>query len=176
MRLRTVLTWSTPFLLLLGGCIHGEVAQVIPVSGGKTITVELSREGLKPGEADGYKVFVAILQPGKDSKTATYTFGLDASVPPALKRIRIVDISDETEAPLVDVQDPKFEKTRWVYQTPEIPADDPRMKWVFQITGSFRIYQIILTKNDGSEVSFHHITMYPPMVKTLMRDKWGEKY
>ena len=32
------------------------------------------------------------------------------------------------------------------------------------------------TRNDGTEVSFNHVSIYPPFVKAMVRSKWGEKY
>lgn len=176
MRPRFVCTLLSPLLVLLAGCIHGDVAKVVPVSGGKTILVQLTREGLKAGEADGYRVSGATLTPGKESRTAVYNFGLKALHEPALRRIRIVDISDEKAAPLIDDQNPTFHNSEWVAQTDPISADDPRMQWVFQIPTSMRVYEFTLTESNGREVTFNHIVVYPPPLKAIMRSGWGERY
>ncbi len=176
MRPRFLTLLTVPLFCWLAGCQTGEVAKVVPISGGGTITVPLTRDGLKPGAGGGYEVAGSVLEPGKDARDAFYAFGLIAHVEPALRRIQVQDISDETAATLVDDTNPKFEKRLWHIKTDTISADDPRMKWVFQITPSLRVYHFILTRNDGTEISFNHIAMYPPMMKAVMRSRWGEKY
>ncbi len=176
MRLRSLPIIVVPLFALLAGCETGEVSKRIPISGGGEILVPLTREGIKPGEADGYQVRAAILEPGKEQKDAYYIFQLLAHKEPALSRIEVVDISDEKEAPLIDDTKPKFENGLWKAETGTITADDPRMQWVLQITPSMRVYRFTLTRTDGSKVSFNHVTMYPPMVKAVIRGRWGEKY
>ena len=177
MRPRCLSVVVLPLLVLVAGCQTGEIVKRVPVSGGKDILVPLTREGLKPGSGGGYEVAGAILEPiTGDEHAAFYTFALVAHREPALKRIQIVDISDETAAPLVDDQNPKFDQGHWVKKTDPIGADDPRMKWLFQITGSMRVYHVTLTPTDGSQIEFNHVVMYPPMMKTIMRERWGEKY
>jgi hypothetical protein len=176
MRLRPPLLLSLPVTLLLASCVTGDVSQIVPTSNGGHISVPLTRGGPQPGQADGYKVEVAILQPGKEKRESFYTFGLVASREPALRRIQIEDISDEKPSTLVDVTDPKFENRRWRTDTEAISADDPRMKWVYQIPLSMRVYHFTLTRLDGSQVAFDHVTVYPPVMKALVRNHWGEKY
>jgi hypothetical protein len=176
MRSRYLPYITLPLLCIVAGCQTGEVAKIVPISGGGQITVPLTREGLKPGKADGYEVYLAALQPGKEKRESFYAFGLLALKEPALRRIKVEDISDETAVTLIDDENPKFENRQWKKDTEMISADDPRMRWVFQITASMRVYHLTLTRADGSNVSFNHITMYAPMMKGLIRTNWGEKY
>jgi len=176
MRSRILSVLLLPAVAVLAGCATGEVLKVVPISGGKTITVPLSREGVKPGEGGGYRVSGAILLPGTEERTAFYTFGLVTLQEPALKRIQIVDISDDKESLLVDDTAPKFTDKHWIGKSDTISADDPRLQWVFQISLSARVYRFTLTRTDGSEVSFNHVVFIPPPLKTVIRSKWGEKY
>ena len=176
MRSRSFVVILVPVLALLAGCATGEVSKVVPISGGKTLNVPLTREGVKPGEAEGYRAAGAVLMPGTEERTAVYNFALLALKEPALKRIRIVDISDEKESPLVDDPAPRFAEKHWLAKSDPINADDPRLQWVFQISPSVRVYHFILTRTDGSEISFNHVVFVPPPFKAAVRGKWGEKY
>jgi hypothetical protein len=167
---------SLPLVLLVAACQSGDVKVKVPISGGGEIAVPLTREGPPPGQADGYKVDVATLQPAQENREAFYKFGLVANHEPALRRIRIEDISDEKAALLADVTDPKFTDRHWTVETETMTTDDPRLQWVFQITMSMRVYRFTLTRTDGTDVSFNHIAVYPPFFKALIRSKWGEKY
>lgn len=176
MRLSRAAFVAIPLLLLCAGCQTGDVMMKVPISDGGEITVPLTGGGPKPGEADGYKVALSALEPGKENREAFYKFGLVCSHEPALRRIRVEDISDEKPALLIDDRDPKFTNRRWVQQSEVIAANDPRFQWIFQITMSMRVYKFTLTRADGTEVSFNQVTVYPPYVKAMVRNKWGEKY
>jgi hypothetical protein len=176
MRSRFLTIISLPLLSLLAGCQTGEVSKVIPTSGGGQIIVPLTREGMKPGSADGYHVTLAALEPGKELREVYYLFHLTATKNPALKHIKIEDISDETAATLVDDADPKWEDSTWTGKSETMTPEDPRMKWALQITLSMRVYHFTLTRKDGSQVEFNHVTTYPPPMKALIRARWGEKY
>lgn len=161
---------------LLAGCQSGDVIKRVPVAGGGEIMVPLTRDGLKPGSADGYEVAGAMLEPGKETRDAFYSFALVAKHAPALKRIQVDDISDETAVTLVDDRDPQWKDRRWTKNSEIINADDPRMKWVYQITPAMRVYHFTLTRNDGTQVSFNHVQLVPPVMKAMIRNRWGEKY
>ena len=105
-----------------------------------------------------------------------YRFKLTADQEPALRHIVVEDISDEKAVTLVDDPSPKFENHEWVAETPAINADDARMKWMWQITGSLRVYHFTLTRNDGHIIAFNHVTMFPAQLKALARNRWGERY
>lgn len=176
MRLSRVALPALLLLVLCAGCQTGDVLMKVPISGGGEIEVPVTGGGPKPGHADGYTVDVASLEPGTEKREAYYKFGLVCAQQPALRRIRIVDISDEKPAVLIDDRNPKFKDRHWVANTPMIAAEDPRFQWVYQITMSLRVYKITLTLSNGSDVTFNHVTIYPPFVKGLIRAKWGEKY
>ena len=173
---RLAITLLLPVAVALTGCHTGTVAEIVPTSGGGHITVPLTRNGLKPGSGGGYTVDASALEPAKEAHEAYYIFGLKTTQTPALSRIQIEDISDETAAPLVDDHAPKFTAGQWHMNTQAIAANDPRMKWIFQITPSLRVYQFTLTQKDGKQITFHHVTLYPPFVKAVIRHRWGEKY
>lgn len=175
MRLSRVVLFTLA-LLLCAGCQTGDVMMKVPISGGGEITVPITGRGPQPGTADGYTVDTSVLEPGKENREAFYKFGLLCSHEPALRRIRVEDISDVEAALLIDDRDPKFKDRQWTKASEVIAANDPRFQWVYQITMSMRVYKFTLTRNDGTEVSFNHVTVYPPYVKALVRAKWGEKY
>lgn len=176
---RCLLSLLVPLTAFWAGCQTGEVVRVVPVSGGGRINVPMTGKGPAPGEAEGYKMARAELLPAsasQDPREVRYTFAIVAENDPAIKRIQIEDISDEKAAPLVDDQQPAFKDRRWEAQSEVLTPEDPRLKWIYQITLSFRVYKVTLTANDGHTFSFNHVTIYPPFVKEAIRSKWGEKY
>jgi hypothetical protein len=175
MRLSCLLALAA-VLALSAGCQTGEVKAVVPISGGGHITVPLTPAGPPAGEADGYRVERATISPSKELHELRYEFGLVATKPPALRRIQVDDISDETAVPLVDDANPQFTNGHWSAKTVMIPADDPRLRWVFQITRSLRVYRFTLTALDGRQVAFNQVTGFPPNLKSAIRELWGEKY
>lgn len=176
MRFPCLLALALGAIAFTSGCNTGEVKAVVPISGGGKITVPLTKEGPAPGEAEGYRIEVAALQPGKQANEAFYGFGLVAAHEPALQRIQIEDISDEKAVTLIDEKDPKFVNRRWVASTEPITAEDPRLKWVMQITLSMRVYHVTLTLADGRTAAFNHVTTYPPFIKAAIRAKLGLNY
>ena len=131
-----------------------------------------------PGETDGYRVDRATIAPSREKRELRYEFGLLATRPnpPPIARIQVDDISDENVAPLIDDPQPKFVHGQWAAVTDMIPAEDPRLQWVFQITRSLRVYRFTLTMADGRHVVFNQVTGFPPFLKTAVRKIWGEKY
>ena len=176
MRPTRVVLLILPLLVLCAGCQTGDVLMKVPISGGGEIVVPVTGGGPKPGHAAGYTVDVASLEPGTQTREAYYKFGLVCAQAPALRRIRIEDISDEKPVVLIDDRNPKFKDRHWAENTAMISADDPRFRWVYQITMSMRVYKFTLTLSNGSHVSFNHVTIYPPFVKSIIRAKWGAKY
>lgn len=176
MRSHSILAPLALALLACAGCQTGTVKAVIPIAGGGQITVPIGPQGLPVGEAEGYRTERAVLLPGAQERQAYYEFGLVAEKAPAPSRIRIEDISDAAPVLLVDQANPVFTDRVWREKSETINADDPRMNWVFQITMSYRVYRFTLNLQDGREVSFNHVTAYPPPTKGAIRAKWGEKY
>ena len=164
------------FILAFGGCQTGSVSAVVPTAGGGHITVPMARGGPPPAEAEGYRVERATISPAKDARELRYEFTLLALQPPGLRRIQIEDISDETAAPLVDDQNPQFSESRWQAKTEMIPAEDPRLRWIFQITPSLRVFRFTFTLADGRRITLDQVSTYPPIVKQAVRNAWGEKY
>lgn len=163
-------------MLALAGCASGVVSQVIPVAGGEKISVPITRQGPKPGETDGYRVTSTAFHPSKDTRAGAYRFSMLAKKTPALRSIRVDDISDEQAVVLYEDKNPKFENNVWTGESVQIAAESPNLRWVFQITLSIRIYRFTLVHADGREESFTHPTLYPPVLKAFMRSVWGEKY
>lgn len=176
MRLPCLPLLALSLIALLSGCATGDVKYVVPLAGGGQLSIPLNREGPPPGEGEGYRVIVGTLMPGKEEREAFYAFGLTTTKEPALRRIQVIDMSDEAPIPLVDDQQPQFTKGQWHGKSETLVANDPRLKFVYQITPSLRAYRFILTANDGHEISFYHIATFPPFLKAAMRSKWGEKY
>lgn len=179
MRIRRLLACLVPAVALWSGCQTGEIVRVVPVSGGGQINVPMTGKGPTPGEGEGYRVAVAGLQPfepNQDPRQVRYTFALTSEKEPALARIQVEDISDEQAAPLIDDAQPAFKNRRWEALTDVLTPEDPRLKWIYQITLSFRVYRFTLTAKDGHKISFNHVSVYPPFVKEAIRGKWGEKY
>ncbi len=176
MRLPVLIAVLVPLLGLWSGCRTGDVIQKIPVSGGGFVTIPLTGGGPQPGEGGGYKVAAAGLQPGKADREAFYTFSLMTNKQPDLRRVVVTDISDEKPVVLLDDADPKFEGGLWKKDTDVLTPEDPRLQWVFQIPMALRVYQFKLTRQNGEEISFHHVAGYPPPIKAMMRARWGEKY
>lgn len=162
-------------LLALTGCQTGGVAAVVPIAGGGQINVDLGPNGPVPGEADGYRA-VATVVPGSEKSQIEYDFGLQAQQTPDLTRIQIVDISDEKPEPILDVSHPAFKNREWTQKSAPLTPDDPRLKWIYQITPSFRVYQFTITHADGKKTTFNHVAMYPPFLKAMIRARWGLKY
>lgn len=156
------------------GCASGTVSEIVPIAGGKQVTVPITGKGPPPGEGDGYRVELASLLPGSDARHVYYAFGLAADHAPALRRVQIVDVSDETPVPLVDDRAPTFAGRHWRAASAPIEADDRRLQWVRQITPSLRVYEFTLTANDGHQTSFYHIGAYPVFIKAAMLHMWGE--
>ena len=161
---------------VLAGCQTGDIKAVLPIAGGETINVLMGPKGPPPGEADGYQAAIGNVIPGAQDREVNYEFGLVANREPELSRIQVDDVSDDKAVSLIDDRNPKFTMRHWSAKTETIGADDPRMKWVYSITSSFRVYRYTLTHADGHTVSFYHVTMYPPFIKAAIRAKFGEKY
>ena len=176
MRLTCLFVVALSSLSLLSGCRTGTVSAVVPLAGGGQINVPMDRNGPPRGEGEGYRVEIATLQPGAEARETFYEFGLSSANEPALRRIQVIDMSDEQPVTLVDDQHPEFKDRKWKTKTEVMTADDPRLKWVYQITLSMRAYRFVLTANDGHEISFYHISTFPQFLKQAIRAKWGEKY
>jgi len=116
------------------GCQSGSVSAVVPIAGGGTINVPMTRGGPPPAEGDGFKVDRATIAPSRDARELRYEFALQALKQPDLKRIRIDDMSDETAVTLIDDGAPQFSDGKWLAKTDMISADDQKLKWIFQIT------------------------------------------
>ncbi len=136
----------------------------------------LGKEGPPRGEGGGYRVQQAGLLPPKPDHSIEYEFVLLANKEPDLRRIQIDDVTDEKIEPLLDDPAPKFANRTWQAKTEALPPDDERLKWVYQITGSMRVYRFILTPASGPAISFYHVSPYPPFIKAAIRSAMGEKY
>lgn len=176
MRSFIALLFAIGTIALGTGCQSGSVSAVVPIAGGGKITVPMTRGGPPPAEADGFRVDRATISPSKDARELRYEFILQALKQSDLKRIRIDDISDETAVTLVDDDSPKFADGKWEAKTEMISADDPRLKWVFQITPSIRVFRFALTHADGRLTTLDQVSTYPQVVKQAIRTAWGEKY
>ncbi|HVU36402.1 MAG TPA: hypothetical protein VHE61_23390 [Opitutaceae bacterium] len=176
MRICPALLLTALALLTFSGCQSGGVKAVLPISGGGKIDVELGADGPKPGEADGYTAIRPAVFPGKENRELNYEFGIHSSGASDLKRIQIVDVSDDQPIPLIDDTHPKFINSIWLGKSEMISADDPRLKWVLQLPMSLRVYRYTLTHADGKQASFYNVGAYPPWLKTLIRTKWGDNY
>lgn len=170
-----------PALLLLcglgwlAGCQTGEVKAVLPLADGNQITMPIATPPPR-GEGGGYHVDQAMVMPPTANHELCYGFGVVADKTPALRRIQIDDVTDEAIVPLIDDQSPKFNGNKWEAKTDLMGPEDPRLKWIFQITGSMRVYRFTLTPSDGPSVSFYHVVPYAPVVKAVIRNALGEKY
>lgn len=176
MRIPSLIALLGLVVALTSGCQTGTVSAVVPIAGGGKINVPMTKNGPPPGEAEGYRSEIAALIPGAGEREAVYDVGIVALNEPALKRIVVEDISDETPFLLVDDQNPQFENRHWRTKSRVFSADHPHLKWVFHVTVSMRVTRFTLTALDGHEFSFNHVTVYPPFIKGAMRAKWGEKY
>lgn len=165
-----------PLLILFAGCQTGDIKAVVPISGGKKITVALGRNGPEPGQAAGYRTEIAALLPGEDSRESFYQFALIVPAAAPLRRIQIADVSDDQPVTLVDDAQPQCTNGRWLGKSEAIMADDPRVRWALQLPLSLRAYRFTLTQPSGAEISFYHVTPYPPALKAAIRKRWGENY
>lgn len=164
------------FTAVLAGCQTGEVKAILPLADGTQIAMPITQAGPPRGEGGGYQVQQAMLLPPNPDHMLAYGFSLLAKKAPDLKRIQIDDVTDETIEPLLDDKAPKFDKQIWHGMTDLMAPDDARLKWIYQITGSMRVYRFTLTPASGAKISFYHVSPYPPFIKAAVRSAMGEKY
>jgi hypothetical protein len=176
MRSSCVFLFVAALLAISAGCQSGSVSAIVPVAGGGHINVPMRVGGPPPAEGDGFRVDRATIAPAKDTRELRYDFALVALNQPDLRRIQIDDISDETAATLIDDSHPQFNDRRWTASTEMIPAEDPRLKWMFQITPSLRVFRFTLTHADGRKTTLDQVSTFPPVLKQAIRGAWGEKY
>ena len=171
---------ALPVLLVISavltGCQTGEVKAILPLADGNQITMPIMQKAPPRGEGGGYQALEALLLPPNADHALSYGFTLRAQNEPDLKRIQIDDVTDESIEPLLDDSTPKFDKQLWHGKTDPIAADDARLKWVYQITGSMRVYRFTLTRTNGEKISFYHVSPYAPFIKAAIRSALGEKY
>jgi hypothetical protein len=176
MRSLCALPLLASLVVICAGCQSGSISAVVPVAGGGHINVPMRAGGPPPAEGDGFRVDRATIAPAKDTRELRYDFALVAANQPDLRRIQIDDISDETAVTWIDDANPQFKERRWAASTEMIPAEDPRLKWMFQITPSLRVFRFTLTHADGRKTTLDQVSTFPPFVKQAIRAAWGEKY
>jgi hypothetical protein len=176
MRSHSILLLLSVAAVCFGGCQTGSVSAVVPLAGGGQMTVPMAKGGPPPAEHDGFRVERASFSPDKEAPQLRYEFALRALQPPSVSHIRVDDLSDETLVTLMDDPHPEFVDSRWTAHTDMIPATDPTLKWMFQITPSIRVFRFTITRTDGQKITLDQVCTYPAVVKQAIRHDWGEKY
>ncbi len=163
--------------LLFAGCASPEVIRLIPITGGKVIPFSFGPKGAEPGRANGYEVKVVTLLPAPDAKETFYQMAFTAPDGAVVKRVQVEDVSEEAAAyPLIDDQAPKLTGNRWQADSPTVRAGDAHLAWALTIQTSMRVYRFTITDAAGKRTEMLHVVGYPDFIKTVMRQKWGEKY
>lgn len=164
--------------IVFAGCASPEVIRLIPITGGKVVPFSFGPKGAEPGRANGYEVqFVTLLPAPADAKETFYQLAFTAPTGAVVKRVQIEDVSEEAAAfPLIDDQAPKLTGNRWQADSATVRAGDAHLAWVLTIQTTMRVYRFTITDAAGKRTEMLHVVGYPDFIKTVMRQKWGEKY
>lgn len=163
--------------LLFAGCASPEVKRLITITGGKAVPFSFGPKGAEPGRANGYEVQLATLLPAHDAKEIFYQFAFTAPAGAAVKRVQVEDVSEEAAAfPLIDDQAPKLTGNRWQADSATVRAGEAHLTWVLTIQATMRVYRFTITDTAGKRTEMLHVAGYPDFMKTVIRQKWGEKY
>jgi hypothetical protein len=168
-----------PVLFALGGCASPtEVQHPVTVKGGRMIGIPFGPQGPLPGRGNGYEVRQASMGPGPGAQDSEAVYQFAVSIPPGVKlqRVQVEDISEEQFSPLVDDRNPWLTDDHWQITTPPMKPDDPRLAWMYTVTLSVRVYEFTITDTTGKQTVLHQVIVYPDLLKSLVRKKWGEKY
>ncbi len=163
--------------IVFAGCASPEVKRLITITGGKSVPFSFGPKGAVPGRADGYEVQFVTLLPAPDAKETFYQLAFTAPAGAVVKRVQIEDVSEEAAAfPLIDDQAPKLTGNRWQADSATVRAGDPHLAWVLTIQTTMRVYRFTITDAAGKRTEILHVVGYPDFIKTVIRQKWGEKY
>ena len=163
-------------LVGLGGCAMPDEMHPFPISGGRVVDIPVGPNGPHNGKANGYEVMHAWMVPGTNNREIIYQFAV--SVPPGVTptSIKVEDISDDQSYLLADDQRPWVTDHRWSIDSLPIPAEDPRLAWIFHVTPSLRVYRFTILDGASRRSVLYQVTNYGNPFKFSVRHKWGEKY
>lgn len=168
--------FAVSVLLLFVGCSTSNEMRPIPVAGGRVIGIPFGPQGPRPGQADGYTVKLANAVPGQQEREIFYQFAVNAPPEAVLQRVEVDDISEDQPSHLIDDGHPWITDHVWHMNSPPLKANDPRLAWIYTVTPTLRVYRFTLTDKSGRKTILHQVSGYPDFVKSMIRQKWGEKY
>ena len=117
---------------------------------------------------------VELIWPGKQN-AVLYEFGFDDTSGVNPKGVRIDDVTDAEEIPLIDAHDPKLKNKIWVGLSKPLEASSPELNWLPYLDNTTRIFRFRVTKADGSETVLYQAWFVPAFVKAGVRAVLGMK-
>lgn len=122
---------------------------VVPIAGGGTARVPLSKNGVPMTSEDGIEITAAGITINPDKKPV-YTLGFKDTRHRVLRQVRVEDVSDDAAIALVDDKEPKSSAAgEWSANTDPMGATDRRLKWLETVSNSTRVFRFTLTFADG---------------------------
>ena len=161
-----------PFIAALGllaGCTTGSFWVNVPISGGETVPLELTRGGIVHAENEDFKADAAVMQFDPKTKSATYFFEFEVKHGAAPRSVKVEDISDETPLTLFQADPVKLENGHWKARTASFAPDQQNSKWLYQIENTIRVCRFTIVTADGRSEVLNEGCNYYAFVKDLIR-------
>lgn len=160
----------------MAGCsTGGKTSMLVPVAGGGKVAVPLGKKGVEFTEANGVRIESASSTLDAEKKLV-YNFAFRDAKARALRQVIVEDISDDSPTLLVEDNAPVLEEGRWSGSSRGFTWGDPELRWLATISHTMRVYRFTITFADGEKLVLDQGSLYPNVLKSVIRHTWGETY
>lgn len=159
------------------GCANtgGDYTYVTTISTGERMKFPLRNGRPELAKVDTIRIRVTGLNrvPGKEKVTA-YEFGFEDTSGLPLKSVRVDDVSDKTEIPLLDDQAPELKnKLYWLGTTKPFDAESPEIYWLPYLDDTTRVFRFTVKRANGQEIVLYQAWYVPSFIKAGVRAALG---
>jgi hypothetical protein len=163
-------------LLLAAGCGMASTAMKTTVCG-KEMLFMLGDEGPERAKDGRATVIDATFIPTKDNKHIWFIFHVSKQPSaPAVKSIKVENVSDEVPEVLVFDETPKFDAHgNWSGHSADRLPSEPNLSWFYHEGNTPRVYRFTIVYADGKTSELYQLDVVAAFVKAIVRKQFGMK-
>jgi hypothetical protein len=160
----------------LAGCavpMTSSNSYIVPLANGDKMEMSVVAGGIALQSGGGIHIVQASLAPMADKKHVAYVFEVTVKDGLVLKHVTVEDMTEDPVRVLADDPGPRVTAGHWKFTTPALDPKDPGTVWITQLDDTIRVFRFTLTLADGHQVVLKQPSMYPIVLKSIIR-KMGD--
>lgn len=162
-------------ILLLSGCAHQPMTEIIAVSGGQNLRFTRVGAGFVKAENERFVVDEAGLTTYRTGgkNFVRWQFAIMPKRETAPQEVKIEDVTNDNPVLILEDRAPRIDERRWSRQSDLIRANTQSIPWLFEFVRTTRVFRITVRETNGKTSVLYQAVLFTPKAKKDFRVLMG---